>query len=122
MQVSTDGKGLWADNVCIQRLRRSLKWEAMRPYKLTDGLDARQMTGVWMPFHNACWPHSSLGGGTPGQLLKGRICPREGGVRKVLTCPLQRAMVNYDRGRFQSQDWALFRPSTCNRNRLHHST
>ena len=32
-----------------------------------------------------------------------------------------RRMINHDQGRFQQQEWTLFRPSTCNRNRTHYS-
>ena len=42
------------------------------------------------------------------------------GVIKALTRSPQRGGISDDRERFQPQEWTLFQPSTCDRNRAHH--
>lgn len=74
-KVSMDGRGRWMDNRFIKRLRRSLKCKAVHLHDLTDGLEARQVIGSWMMFHNGCRPHFSLGGRTPRMACEGTPMP-----------------------------------------------
>lgn len=65
IQISMDGKGRCIDNVFVERLWRSLKYEEvyLNPY---DSLaDAREGIGGYFGFFNDRRPHSSLGGQTP---------------------------------------------------------
>ena len=64
-KVSMDGKGRWVDNVFIERLWRSLKCEAVHLHELANGIQANQVIGGWMEFHNHVRPHGALGGITP---------------------------------------------------------
>ena len=55
------------DNIFIERLWRSLKYEAVYLHELSDGFVARRVIGDWIDFYNTEWPHSSLGGQTPAE-------------------------------------------------------
>lgn len=65
IRISMDGRGRCIDNIFIERLWRSLKYEAVYLFELTDGLVARKVIGDWLGFYNSERPHSSLDGQTP---------------------------------------------------------
>ena len=65
IQISMDGRGRWLDNVFIERLWRSLKYECVYLYAFETGSEARAGIGRWVDFYNQQRPHSSLGGITP---------------------------------------------------------
>ena len=67
---SMDGRGRFLDNIFIERLWRSLKYEAVYLHELRDGLDAARIIGSWFDFYNEVRPHSSLGGRTPGEAYR----------------------------------------------------
>ena len=69
---SMDGRGRYLDNIFIERLWRSLKYEAVYLHELSDGRDAERVIGSWFGFYNDVRPHSSLDGRTPGDGLPGR--------------------------------------------------
>jgi putative transposase len=58
--ISMDGKGRCLDNVFIERLWRSLKYECVYLKEFEDGLVARQEIGAWIREYNWERPHSSL--------------------------------------------------------------
>ena len=66
-QCSMDGRGRCLDNVFIERLWRSLKYEAVYLHELVDGFEAEQVIGTWMTFYSDVRPHSALGGRTPAE-------------------------------------------------------
>ena len=63
--ISMDGRGRCLDNIFIERLWRSLKYEAVYLHELADGFSAQRVIGTWMDFYNTTRPHSALGGTTP---------------------------------------------------------
>ena len=65
--ISMDGKGAWRDNVFVERLWRSVKYEEvyLRAYESVS--DARSSIGCYLDFYNTRRPHQSLDGGTPDQ-------------------------------------------------------
>ena len=65
--ISMDGRGRCMDNIFIERLWRSLKYEAVYLHELTDGFRAEQVIRDWMGFYNGDRPHSALGGRTPAE-------------------------------------------------------
>ena len=65
--ISMDGRGRCLDNVFIERLWRSLKYEAIYLYEMTDGFAASRVIGQWLAFYNTERPHSALGGATPAE-------------------------------------------------------
>ena len=60
VRISMDGKGRWVDNVFIERLWRSLKYECVYLRAFQDGSQARQQIGAWIKYYNEERPHSSL--------------------------------------------------------------
>jgi putative transposase len=65
IRISLDGRGRWLDNVFIERLWRSLKYEDVYLHAYETGSEARAGIGKWIDFYNRLRPHSSLGGITP---------------------------------------------------------
>jgi putative transposase len=63
--ISMDGQGRCMDNIFIERLWRSLKYEAVYLHELTDGFKAERVIGEWINFYNTERPHSSFDGQTP---------------------------------------------------------
>jgi putative transposase len=57
IRISMDGRGRWLDNVFIERLWRSLKYEAVYLHEIADGFAARRVIGEWLTFYNAERPH-----------------------------------------------------------------
>jgi len=71
VQVSMDGRGRWMDNVFIERLWRSLKYEYVYMNGVETGSEARASLRRWMDYYNAERPHSALGGRTPAEAHQG---------------------------------------------------
>jgi putative transposase len=65
VKVSMDGKGRWMDNVFIERLWRSLKYECIYLNAFETGSEARAGIGRWITYYNTERPYSALGGRTP---------------------------------------------------------
>ncbi len=67
IQVSMDGKGGWMDNVFIERLWRSLKYECVYIHAFETGTELRAGLNKWISYYNTDRPHSKLGGATPNE-------------------------------------------------------
>ena len=67
VRVSMDGRGRWMDNVFIERLWRSLKYECVYLYAFDTGSEARARLASWIGYYNADRPHSGLAGRTPDE-------------------------------------------------------
>lgn len=61
VKISMDGRGRWMDNVFIERLWRSLKYERIYLHEMNSGHDAARLIGSWMDYYNHERPHSHLG-------------------------------------------------------------
>jgi len=68
IRISMDGRGRWMDNVFIERLWRSLKYECVFLNAFETGSEARTGIGRWIGYYNADRPHSALGGRTPDEV------------------------------------------------------
>jgi putative transposase len=55
----------WLDNVFVERLWRSLKYEEVHLKAYANGLEARIGIGQWFRFYNECRPHQGVGYKTP---------------------------------------------------------
>ena len=67
IRISMDGKGAWRDNVLVERLWRSVKYEEVYLKAYESVADARASIGRYLDFYNRKRPHSSLGARTPDQ-------------------------------------------------------
>src|SRR5229473_365837 len=65
VQISMDGRGRWMDNVFIERLWRSLKYEDIYLKGYADGHEARHGIADWVTFYNHRRPHQALANRTP---------------------------------------------------------
>ncbi len=66
--ISMDGKGAWRDNVFVERLWRSVKYEEVYLRAYDSVSEARASIGRYLHFYNGRRPHSSLDGTTPDQV------------------------------------------------------
>ena len=66
--VSMDGKGSYTDNLSIERLWRSLKYEEVYLKAYTDGREARSQIGEYFRFYNIQRPHQALEYRTPAEV------------------------------------------------------
>ena len=75
VQISMDGKGRWMDNVFIERLWRTLKYECVYLHEFETGGQARTTLDEWIADYNQERPHSSLDGWTPDEAYRGKQDP-----------------------------------------------
>jgi putative transposase len=64
-RISMDGRGRWMDNVFIERLWRSMKYECIYLHAYETGSEARAGIGRWIDYYNFDRPHSTHAGRTP---------------------------------------------------------
>lgn len=69
--ISMDGKGAWRDNVFVERLWRSVKYEEVYLRAYDSVSEARASIGRYLAFYNERRPHSSLDGRTPDEAYFG---------------------------------------------------
>jgi putative transposase len=65
--ISMDGKGAWRDNVFVERLWKSVKYEEVYLRAYDTVADARASLGRYLDFYNRLRPHSSLDRRTPDE-------------------------------------------------------
>ena len=68
IKVSMDGKGCWRDNVFIERLWRSIKYEKLRLWSYSTIPELRGLVDDWMEFYNHQRHHQALGNQKPWEL------------------------------------------------------
>ncbi len=71
IRISMDGKGRVFDNILIERLWRSVKYEEVYLKDYEDVLVARDSLGKYFPFYNELRRHQGLKGFTPEEVYKG---------------------------------------------------
>ena len=68
--ISMDGKGRCMDNIFVERLWRSLKYEEVYLHAYATVAEARTGIGAWLDFYNTGRQHQSLGYRTPRQIYE----------------------------------------------------
>ena len=69
IKVSMDGKGRYLDNIFVERLWRSVKYEEVYLKAYRNGSEARRGVDAYLDFYNRERPHQSLGYRTPAQVI-----------------------------------------------------
>ena len=70
VQVSMDGKGRYLDNIFVERLWRSIKYEEVYLKAYKGGTEAKQGIGAYLDFYNRERPHQALGYRTPQEVYQ----------------------------------------------------
>ena len=73
IKISMDGKGRWADNVFVERLWRSVKYECVYLQEWKNVVAVRTGLREYFEFYNHERPHQSLNGLTPGMVHAGKL-------------------------------------------------
>ena len=88
IRISMDGRGCWRDNIMVERLWRTLKYENIYLYAYETGSEVRAGAGAWFCKYNSARPHSSLDDYTPDEVywgvnLQAGPDPRIGEIKKA---------------------------------------
>ena len=76
VRISMDGRGRWMDNVFIERLWRSLKYECVYLHAFETGSELRNGLSRWINYYNTRRPHSTLAGRTPDEAYGAGVIER----------------------------------------------
>ena len=91
VRISMDGRGRWMDNVFIERLSRSLKYEDVYLKGYADGREAKAGIGAYFAFYNERRLHQALGYRAPMAVWGDGAAPRAHGhvdnACALTTCP-----------------------------------
>ena len=86
IKISMDGKGRYSDNLFIERLWRTVKYEEVYLRAYQDGKEARVAIGDYFRFYNTERPHQSLGYRTPAEVFTLSLVEvAQGGMLESLT-------------------------------------
>jgi putative transposase len=86
VRISMDGKGRYLDNIFIERLWRSLKYEEVYIKAYGSVPEARRNIGEWLGFYNDVRPHQALDYRTPGEVFEGEACEHVDNAVTLPTC------------------------------------
>jgi len=73
IKISMDGRGRWRDNVFVERVWKSIKYEEVYLHAYESVSQARASIGRYIDFYNTIRPHSSLRELTPDQVYFNRL-------------------------------------------------
>ncbi len=91
IRISMDGRGRWMDNVFIERLWRSLKYEDIYLKGYADGREVRAGIAEWIAFYNGRRPHQALGNRAPMAVWREAVTGALGDTAVDMTLRLDNA-------------------------------
>ena len=91
VRISMDGRGRWMDNVFIERLWRSLKYEDIYLKGYADGREAKAGIAEWLAFYNHRRPHQALANRTPMAVWRDGVAAAPGTEAVDMTLRLDNA-------------------------------
>ena len=77
VKISMDGKGRYNDNIFVERLWRTVKYEEVYLKAYANASEARRELGAYLRFYNDQRPHQALGYRTPAEVFHGDQTVRE---------------------------------------------
>jgi putative transposase len=77
IDISMDGKGRWVDNVFVERLWRSVKYEEVYLKAYTSLIEAKQELAKYFMFFNEVRPHQTLANQTPDAVYYGGLALKQ---------------------------------------------
>ena len=92
VKISMDGRGRYQDNILVERLWRTVKYEEVYLKAYANGLEARNGLREYFRFYNHRRPHQALGYRTPAEVFHGEPVEEE---LKERRCPDQPVLVSY---------------------------
>ncbi len=75
VRISMDGKGRYTDNIFVERLWRTVKYEEVYLKAYSNGREAKAGLELYIHFYNTQRPHQALGYRTPGEVFNGDSVP-----------------------------------------------
>ena len=72
-----DGKWRYQDNIFVERLWRTVKYEEVYLKAYVNAVEARRELGAYFRFYNNLRPHQALGYRTPAEVFHGDLTVRE---------------------------------------------
>jgi len=96
IQVSMDGKGRYLDNIFVERLWRSIKYEEVYLKAYQTVAEARVGINAYLEFYNHQRPHQALGYRTPAEVYQNgqegkEVAAQEAGLTSTVVIPNARA-------------------------------
>jgi putative transposase len=101
VRISMDGKGRYLDNIFIERLWRSLKYEEVFIKAYGSVAEARRGIGVWLGFYNNERPHQALSYRTPCEVFEAAACVYVDNASASLRCA--HALPTYTQAQHQEE-------------------
>ncbi len=94
VRISMDGRGRYQDNIFVERLWRTVKYEEVYLKAYANGLEARRGLREYFRFYNDRRPHQALGYRTPAEVFHGKAAEEDEEL-KERRCPNQPVLVSY---------------------------
>ena len=93
VKISMDGRGRYQDNIFVERLWRTVKYEEVYLKAYANGIEARLGLRQYFRFYNERRPHQALGYRTPAEVFYGQPVEEDLKRRRCLDQP---ALVLYE--------------------------
>ena len=89
VKISMDGKGRYSDNIFVERLWRTVKYEEVYLKAYSGGREAKAGIDAYFHFYNTQRPHQALGYRTPAEVLNGDSIETKGHIKERRWSPTE---------------------------------